>query len=240
MVLHARRIVTGRVKDSINMYGKALRCTFMSKICVVIPHHSALPSPPRTPSSTVQQYRQYSVTLTVQWQPPQYDGGTPVNYTITVSPGLSPVTTSGTSVPVTVSYNVIHTVSIVATNCNGSSSTVIVTIPPIGKLCEVIVSVKCIDVYVSRMAKDMQCHSCQCSQLRPHDVILFTRIIGNDGCPVVVAQWQSTGCTSQVSWVRFPAAAGLFTFLYFRLITSKLLFNCLIIVRLFSVSITLY
>ena len=41
----------------------------------------------------------------------------------------------------------------------------------------------------------------------------------------VVAQWQSTGCTSQVSWVRFPAAAGLFTFLYFCLITSKLLFN---------------
>ena len=38
------------------------------------------------------------------------------------------------------------------------------------------------------------------------------------GHPVVVAQWQNTGCTSQVSWVRFPAAAGLFTFL----ITSKL------------------
>ena len=49
--------------------------------------------------------------------------------------------------------------------------------------------------------------------------------MGAGGCPVVIAQWQSTGCTSQVSWVRFPAAAGLFTFLYFRLITSKLLFN---------------
>ena len=51
--------------------------------------------------------------------------------------------------------------------------------------------------------------------------------MGAGGCPVVVAQWQSTGCTSQVSWVRFPAAAGLFTFLYFRLITSKLLFSLL-------------
>ena len=91
-----------------------------------------LPSPPWTPSSTVQQYGQDSVTLTVQWQPSQYDGGTPVNYTITVSPGLSPVTTSGTSVPVTVPYNVIHTVSIVATNCNGSSSAAMVTIPAIG------------------------------------------------------------------------------------------------------------
>ena len=180
MVLHAQRRVTGRVKDSINIYGKALRCTFMSKICVVIPHHSALPSPLRTPSSTVQQYRQDNVTLTVQWQPPQYDGGSPVNYTITVSPGVSTFTTSGTSVPVTVPYNVIHTVSIVVTNCNGSSSAAMVTIPPIGELCEVIVFVKCIYVYVSRMAKGMQCHSCQCSQLCPHDVILFTRIIGND------------------------------------------------------------
>ena len=82
----------------------------------------------QTPSSTVQQYRRDSVSLTVQWQPPQYDGGTPVNYTITVSPGLSPVTTSGTSVPVTVPYNVIHAVSIVATNCNGSSSAAMETI----------------------------------------------------------------------------------------------------------------
>ena len=94
--------------------------------------YADLPSPPQTPSSTVQQYGQGNVTLTVQWQPPQYDGGAPVNYTITVSPGLSPVTTSGTSVPVAVPYNVIHTVSIVATNCNGSSSAAMVTIPAIG------------------------------------------------------------------------------------------------------------
>ena len=90
--------------------------------------HAALPSLPRTPSSIVQQYGRDNVTLTVQWQIPQFDGGAPVNFTITVSPGLSPVTTSGTSVPVTVPYNVIHTVSIVATNCNGSSSAVMETI----------------------------------------------------------------------------------------------------------------
>ena len=95
---------------------------------------TGLSSPPQTPSSTVQQYGRDSVTLRVQWQPPQYDGGAPVNYTITVSPGLSPVTTSGTSVPVTVPYNVIHTVSIVATNCNGTSSAAIVIIPAIGQL----------------------------------------------------------------------------------------------------------
>ena len=41
-------------------------------------------------------------------------------------------------------------------------------------------------------------------------------IVGAGGCPVVVAQWQSTACTSQVSWV--------LTLLYFRLLTSEFLF----------------
>ena len=80
------------------------------------------PCPPYTPSLTVQQYAQDNVNLTVQWQVPQCDSDAPVNYIITVSPGHSPVTTSGTSVPVTVPYNVMHTVSIVATNCVGNSS----------------------------------------------------------------------------------------------------------------------
>ena len=109
-------------------------CKLVLHMYVKIPPATDLPSPPQTPSSNVQQYSQDSVTLRVQWQPPQYDGGAPVNYTITVSPGLSPVTTSGTSVPVTVPYNVMHTVSIVATNCNGTSSATMVTIPAIGRL----------------------------------------------------------------------------------------------------------
>ena len=88
---------------------------------------TGLPSPPGNPSYAVQQYGRDSVTLTVQWQPPRYDGGE-VSYTITGIPGFNPVTTSGTSVPVTVPYNVRHTVSIVATNCNGSSSAAMETI----------------------------------------------------------------------------------------------------------------
>ena len=95
---------------------------------------TGLPSPPQTPSSIVQQYGRDSVTLTVQWEPPQYDGGAPVNYTITVSPGLSPVTTSETNVTVTVPYNVNYTVSIVATNCNGSSGTAMINMPAIGMM----------------------------------------------------------------------------------------------------------
>ena len=31
------------------------------------------------------------------------------------------------------------------------------------------------------------------------------------GSLVVIAQWQSTGCTSQVSWVQFLATVGLFS-----------------------------
>ena len=101
--------------------------SFTSKIQVVLP--LGLPSPPQTPSSIVQQYGRNSVTLTVQWQSPQYDGGAPVTYTITISPDVGTFTTSGTSVRVAgVSYNMIYTVSIVATNCNGSSSAVMVTI----------------------------------------------------------------------------------------------------------------
>ena len=45
------------------------------------------------------------------------------------------------------------------------------------------------------------------------------------GCPVAVAQWQSTGSSNQVSWVQLPVAAGLFSLLYFRLITSKFLYR---------------
>ena len=85
--------------------------------------HAGLPSPPGTPSYIVQQYGRDSVTVTVQWDPPEYDGGTLVNYTITISPGLSQNTTNERSVTVPLSYNVPHTVSVLATNCIGSSNT---------------------------------------------------------------------------------------------------------------------
>jgi len=67
--------------------------------------------------------------LTLQWQSPQDGGGAPVSYTITVSPGSTEVTTPSTSASLpAVPYNVINTISIVATNCNGSSSAVMETI----------------------------------------------------------------------------------------------------------------
>ena len=42
------------------------------------------------------------------------------------------------------------------------------------------------------------------------------------GCPVAVAQWQSTGDSSQVSSDRLLEAASLLIFLYFRIITCKI------------------
>ena len=74
------------------------------------------------------------MNLRVQWEISLDKGAVPVNYTITVSPGVGAFTTSETNITVTVPYNVMHTVSIVATNCNGSSSVVMVTIPAIGML----------------------------------------------------------------------------------------------------------
>ena len=82
----------------------------------------------------------------VQWQPPLYDGGASVdNYTITVTPGGSTLTIPGTSILYTLSYNLIHTVSIVATNCNGSSSAVMETIR-IGKPVHCVTTWCCTDI----------------------------------------------------------------------------------------------
>ena len=48
------------------------------------------------------------------------------------------------------------------------------------------------------------------------------RMVRVGGCPVVVTQWQSTGPTSQVSWVQFPMTVSLFTSSIFASKTSNL------------------
>ena len=48
------------------------------------------------------------------------------------------------------------------------------------------------------------------------------------GCPAVVAQWQNTGGSSQVFWVRLPVTAGFFTFFYFHLSVSKFIYCMLV------------
>ena len=67
------------------------------------------------------------------WQSPQDVGWAPaINYTLTISPGHVPLTTRITSAQFTLLYNVLHNVSIVATNICGSSNAVMEVIPAIG------------------------------------------------------------------------------------------------------------
>ena len=124
--------------DGFNDLLSALLCTQALQVIhlyntkVLLFHFTGHPSPPRTPSYTVQQYSRDSMMLSVQWQSPQDDGGAPVSYTLTVSPGSTQVTTTATSARdaslSAVPYNVNNTVSIVATNCSGSSSAAMETI----------------------------------------------------------------------------------------------------------------
>ena len=94
-----------------------LACFLMFRV-LLFPF-TGLPSPPHTLSYTVQQYGQDSVKLTVQWQSPQDSGGAPVSYTFTASPGATQVTTTATNTSLSgIPYNVMNSISIVATNCN--------------------------------------------------------------------------------------------------------------------------
>ena len=91
------------------------------------PHVAMLgtPLPPTSPTSMVagQTAGTTSATVTLQWAPSTGAD----NYTVSVTPDLpslgGPVTTTGTSLELQdVPYNTPHTVSIVATNCAGSSA----------------------------------------------------------------------------------------------------------------------
>ncbi len=64
--------------------------------------------------------------MTVGWDPPTETGGRDyLTYTVTISPPaqLSATVLTSTSVTVTAQYNVNYTVSVVATNCAGNSTT---------------------------------------------------------------------------------------------------------------------
>ena len=119
-------------RENFPLYGGNICNCFV--LCILQCHFfpSALPPTPQNPSYTIQQHGRDNVTVTVQWQ---YDDGNSVSYIITVSPDVGTFTTSRTNVTVNVPYNVIHTVSIVATNSNGSSSATMLTIPAISKYC---------------------------------------------------------------------------------------------------------
>ena len=65
--------------------------------------------------------------VSVEWSPPTDDGGRDeLNYSVSISPStqLSAAVVTSTNVTVTADYNVNYTLSIVATNCGGDSTTV--------------------------------------------------------------------------------------------------------------------
>ena len=78
-------------------------------------------------SYSIEKYGQSMFTVTVQWERPTNDeaGNNNYSYTIAVTdfePTLL-LPDSATAVTLTLSYNEVHTVSVAATNCVGTSST---------------------------------------------------------------------------------------------------------------------
>ncbi|XP_064403648.1 mucin-2-like [Halichondria panicea] len=84
------------------------------------------PGPPSTIRHSISSSSADAVSVPVQWNPPTETGGRDdLTYTVTVSPlaQLSATVLTSTSVTVTAQYNVDYAVSVVATNCAGSSTT---------------------------------------------------------------------------------------------------------------------
>ncbi|XP_064402132.1 uncharacterized protein LOC135347907 isoform X5 [Halichondria panicea] len=84
------------------------------------------PGPPSTTRHSTSSNSADEVSVTVDWNPPTETGGRDdLTYTVTISPlaQLSATVLTSTSVNVTAQYNVDYTVSVVATNCAGNSTT---------------------------------------------------------------------------------------------------------------------
>ncbi len=86
------------------------------------------PGAPSTIKHSIPSNSANEVSVSVQWDPPTETGGRDdLTYTVTVSPpsqlSATVLTSTSRSVTVTVQYNVDYTVSVVATNCAGNSTT---------------------------------------------------------------------------------------------------------------------
>ena len=81
------------------------------------------PPSPQNPGYHVQHYGPHNVTVTVQWEYPEFGGGVPVdNYTIS---GTNIMTTTSqiNETTLTLPYNARKTIEVAATNCIGTSGT---------------------------------------------------------------------------------------------------------------------
>ncbi len=84
------------------------------------------PGPPSTIRHFTSSILANEVSVTIGWDPPTETGGRDdLTYTVSISPPahLSATVLTSTSVTVTAQYNVDYTISVVATNCAGNSTT---------------------------------------------------------------------------------------------------------------------
>ena len=112
--------------STIQLVGECpIYCLYISykhvNICIDPPGLSSILIRHSTLSSSTNE-----VSVSMQWDPPTETGGRDdLTYTVTISPlaQLSATVLTSTSVTVTAQYNVDYTVSVVATNCAGNSTT---------------------------------------------------------------------------------------------------------------------
>ncbi len=114
--------------STINLVGELHAVSMSSSNClhiILLIMHVDLPGPPSTIRHSTLSSSANEFSVPIQWNPPTDTGGKDnLTYTVTISPPaqFSTVLTS-TSVTVTAQYNVNYTVSVVATNCAGNSTT---------------------------------------------------------------------------------------------------------------------
>ena len=82
-------------------------------------------SPPLNPNLTIQTYHRHNFTVRVEWKGSTLGADT---YTISSDTSMETVPGSETPVVLTLSYNMVHTVTITATLCGDVSEAVTVNI----------------------------------------------------------------------------------------------------------------
>ena len=90
--------------------------------------HTGMASPPLNPTSIIQTYHRHNFTVRVEWEDSTSGADT---YMYTISSDTSPMETvpgNETSVVLTLSYNMVHTVTITTTLCNVTSEAATVDI----------------------------------------------------------------------------------------------------------------
>ena len=93
--------------------------------------HTGMVSPPLNPNLTIQIYHRHNYTVRVEWEDSTLGADT---YTISSDTSMETVPGNETSVILTLSYNMVHTVTITATLCGDVSEAVTVNITK-GQVC---------------------------------------------------------------------------------------------------------